>query len=622
MLAKSPRPILLPLPLVAHTDSSFAVSSTGEREKPSLYRGAEFIGKLKQADDVSEVLKKLEGEDKDAKFLAKHNEICEAIATEFRNHKIKAAGEKNALRVPPANEPLLSFRTVVPPEGINLEEAVDKAVWVNRCLNIIAENVASVPLRVMRRKGGVNGTDAGEPDFTSPPALELQRLLERPNAHQSGTDIIEAISIWMNVRQCLLWMMWEPKRSDTKFEEAKKLPDALYCLPAHRSIGMMKEGALYYWRVSSIGLAIPNWQVIRMGYYNPKEEFRGLSPLSAAFQSADTDYATELFYANKFDRGLLGTGFVSIDKENLSDDARKRYESFFKSLSGVGNAFAIGAIDAKAKFESLASDAKDMEYEHLGVALKRKIAGSMGVPMFMLGEPDAGGKISANVARRSFWQDRLLPHMRKIEDSLNLRLVPYAGDPDLYLQFDISKVEALSEDKTEFATAFYQISQGITLNVSAGVMSPEDGSDLLREKFGMEVEGVEPEDDYSEEEEVLTENSDNQDEDPDLEGTDSNETGDAESKAMAKHVKVPVIRKLKDLTMSRMRLDSSLGFEAFPVRRAVRLILIDAAARKAVVTQAVALRIAKRIQLRVAECGKDRDKVAAYFDRLEKAVAK
>jgi HK97 family phage portal protein len=515
-----------------------------------------------------------------------HKNICQKIIQGFTRGEIDAAmrashkGEE--LPSPPAREPILIRRVTVPPEGLFLEEAVDKVPWVNRCLNLKAMNIGSLPLRVMRRQK--NPEEPAENDTESTQARHLLRLLERPNAHQSGTDLIEAISIWMNTRQALVWMMWEPKRQETKPEEAKgKLPAALYCLPAHRCVGMMWEGSLLYYRVTGAGgLSIPAWQIIRIGYYNPKEEFRCLSPLSASFQCADTDYAMDLYNSNIFENGLKTSGILSF-KQEVSDEKLQKYQDLVQQSSGVGNAHTVLVFGQEAIFETTAAGTKDMDYKGLAEANKNKITGSFGVPRAMLGDMEGARSLaSATVARKSFWQDSLIPDSRRIIDKLNVHLVPFAGDEDIYLEPDLSKIEALADDRGEFATAFMNVSTALVALNQIQAVNQEDMASVLEDKFGIKVQGEEEQDPYEDDEEIMSESA-----------------------------SVLLVKQLKGLVLNRMKLDISLGLEAVPLDRVIRL------AQKYGMKKGLAQDFAANLAKNVSVFKNDADKVAAYFDGLK-----
>jgi len=374
---------------------------------------------------------------------------------------------------------------------------------------------------------------------------------------------------------------------------------------------MMSEGSLYYWRINGAAgeySTIPAWQTIRIGDYNVKEEFRGNPPLGAAFQTADTEYAAEIYHANMFERDLMVSGFVTIDAETLSSEERARYEAMFDQMSGVGNAFSIAVIGKKADYKPMTMNQKDMDYKSLSEANKKKIAGAMGVPMFMLGEPDAGGKISAIEARKSFWQDRVIPQGKKLINKLNVHLVPYFQDPDIYLELDTSNIEALAEDRTDFATAFYQASQAISQCVSSGVMTAEEGAAVLRDRFGIEAEGLGVENIYGELEEIETE--DDTEEPNEEELLDEDEEDALSGKIMAVAGRVPAIREAKNVVVLWLRDGKK---KAFPAKN-----VFDALTRNGIKSSAAGA-LTERFRAKASEFKAPED-AANYFDALEKQV--
>jgi HK97 family phage portal protein len=593
------RIVPVPAPRKAEDASTAMVTSAGGRKEPALYRGANRIKALDVSPEIKKDLEYLETKE----GIAEHNEVATRIIREVgvrfslvnylqqKDNDPAAATQggnpsKKTLPAPPTKEPILIIRSTVPPEGLFLEEAVDKNTWVNRCLNLKAQNLASVPLRVMRRVGGRNAQGEAEPDDQTDVARNILRIIERPNAHQSGTDLIEAISFWMNVRQALVWMAWgDDKPEQAKPAQAKQgPPSALYCVPAHRAIGMMQGGSLLYYRITaSAGLAIPAWQIIRIGFYNPKEELRGLSPLSAGFQVADTDYATELWNQNFFEQGGKFSGLLAI-KGEVSSEQRQRYKTMMEQWTGLGNAHGMFVIDADATFTPMASTVKDADFKNLSALTKDKLCSMFGVPRFMLGDPERSNKSSADVARRSFWQDTMVPEQGKIVDKLNVHLVPTFRDEDVFLEPDWSKVQALAEDRADFSTAFAAVCNGLQFlsQVNGGTtLDQDDIAKLLEDKFGIQVQGQTEDDPYVDDEEIMAES----------------------------YLSIILLKRLKNATLRSFDLGASKE-EAVPAEKVVR------AALKCGMKEKQAEEFAEALGKNVRALGRDRNKVAKYFDVL------
>lgn len=572
-----------------------------ERGKPALYEGRDYWNKqhpLSKSADIEEEVKETLEYLKTEQGEQEHKETCTRILAGLTQRARRSAKQtsEEPFAPPPAQEPIIVRRTTVPPEGLFLEEATDKVGFIYRANMLKALNIASVPLRVMRRPGGAGGNEQAEPDTESVAARHLLRLIARPNSHMSGTDLIEAISVWMNTRQALVWMYFEKGEQTTPQEAQGKVPVALYIIPSNRAIGMLSGGSLLYYRLTgSQGISVPAWQVIRVGFYNVKEELRCLSPLSATFQTADTSYSIELWNSQFFENGARPSAMISF-KGEISDEKAARIKERIQALSGLGNAHGIMWQDDDAKVQPLTTSQKDMDFKALTESNKNIIATAQGIPLSMFGEMEHGGKVSSQVMRTSFWQDTLQPEARKIEDKLNVHLVPFFAamykDQDIFVEFDWSRVEALADDRTEFATAFSNTANGIAqlMNPAVNVMTGEDAADLLKQRFDVEVEGELPDDPYEDEEEIMAEGLNN-----------------------------PLVRGMKSTTFA------WLGFsDDFRSRKSLKAMLINYLLRAKMVrrpTAEVAERLAETVCVAVKKYDGDKAKLADYFISLDKKVA-
>ena len=248
-------------------------------------------------------------------------------------------------------------------------------------------------------------------------------------------------------------------------------------------------------------------------------------------------------------------------------------------------------MDDDASFTSMVTNAKDMDFKNLSQLVKEKQSSAFGVPLFMLGDPEHANKASSEVFRRSFWQDTLLPIMRKVTDKLNVHFTPTFGDDMIYLEFDLTKVEALADDRAEFAMSFFQVSQGLAQLNSIGPLAEGDMEDLLKDKFGIEVQGTYPDDPYEDEEEIMEEGARN-----------------------------PFVRQLKNLVLNYLNLspekrrNKSLKFMVLSYLQSPKRSRRPSAEQSEKLTD----KIAKQVEA----LNFDPKQVAAYFDTLEKTARK
>jgi phage portal protein BeeE len=118
-----------------------------------------------------------------------------------------------------------------------------------------------------------------------------------------------------------------------------------------------------------------------------------------------------------------------------------------KRFSGSPNAGAPMVLTEGTKWVPYATPPKEMDWHGMRRMSNLKIASTLGVPGELIG--DAENKTFANYseARKSFYQETVLPDMDEERDDLNNFLVPQFGD-GLFLDYDRDQIEALQEDQT------------------------------------------------------------------------------------------------------------------------------------------------------------------------------
>lgn len=401
----------------------------------------------------------------------------------------KASGLAYSKKAAGDGEPLIQrVSPTIHPDTLSYEDAYERNVWLYRAILAIATNVGQVPIKIQRSK------DNGQTfeDETSDTAHKIISLIQRPNSETRGSELLEQIAICKNLRQALVWMSWGkpidgPREAPLIGQKAKAAPPLnLYVLPAHRTVAKTVDNKLVAWEIRETQTTIPACQVLRFAHFNPKNRYKGLPPSNPAYQSADTDYALEIHHANFFENGAKLSGLISLDG-SVSDEKKQRIQAAIDQVTGVGNSHTFLTLDNNAKFSSFMAEMKDMDFKNLSEKQRDKIAAAVGVGRFIFGDPIDANKATAKEVRKLFWMDIILPLLRDIEDGLTIGLIQPYYDAQLYLKFDISKIDALSESRDDFATAFFQLAQGLALMVG-NALTAQEARDILREQFGLNID--------------------------------------------------------------------------------------------------------------------------------------
>ena len=245
---------------------------------------------------------------------------------------------------------------------------------VYSALKIRQEAVARVPLRVTRVDRGGERKAVG-------PSHPAQSLLDFPNPFWTRGDLWRATETYLG-----LWgsAFWGLERDDLgRVVELWPLrSDRMRVVPDPRSY---VKGFVYVGRGRQLISYLPE-DVVWMRYFNPLDEYAGLSPMAPTRLSADVGMealrASHSSLVNDSSPGLLiETGETPTDDE--VSEFYARWESRFKGPSKVRRP---ALLSAGMKATGLGFSPREMEYmQSLRWSLE-DVGRAFGVPKPMLGD--------------------------------------------------------------------------------------------------------------------------------------------------------------------------------------------------------------------------------------------
>lgn len=300
---------------------------------------------------------------------------------------------------------------------------------------------------------------SGEPVGADHP---LQRLLDSPNAFWSRSDLWRATETYLSLWGSAFWGL-ERDENGGIVEIWPLRPDKMRVIPdAQRYI----KGFVY---LGAGGTPVPylSDDVVWMRYFNPLDEYEGLSPIAPLRQSADM--GMDALRAN---RKLLqndSTPGLIIEMEGFPTDAEvsdfyARWESRFR---GVDKTRRPALLSPGMKASNLGFSPRDMEYvESLRWSLE-DVTRVFGVPKVMIGDLENTTFSNFSTARRLFWEDTIAAQLAFYREALQQYLLPHFGDDSLTVEFDLSGVEALKESEENKA-------KRRSIYVKAGIMTVDE----------------------------------------------------------------------------------------------------------------------------------------------------
>ena len=267
-----------------------------------------------------------------------------------------------------------------------------------------------------------------------------QQLLERVNPWCTQGDLWRATETNLN-----LWgsSFWALERDETgRWEIWPLRPDRVSVLPDRRKY---IRGFIYMGRNGPVAYTADEMLWIR--YFNPLEEFAGLSPVAPVRMAVDMGKDGLRFNRN-FLRNSAQPDFVLLTNESMSDsEIEEFYNRWEARYKGPGNARRPAVASFVRDIKTLGLSQRDMDFiQGLRWSLE-EVSRTYGVPKPLLSDLERATFSNINAAERLFWRNTMLPEMQFLEEQLNRMLLPRLGYPDLVVQFDLSAIEVLREDE-------------------------------------------------------------------------------------------------------------------------------------------------------------------------------
>jgi len=310
------------------------------------------------------------------------------------------------------------------------------AAWVYSCVYRIATQAASVPLKLYKKKKKDGQITMDE--ITDHPLLTL---LETVNPFMSGCDLKEATLTYEELSGNAYWLL-------DMFIGGK--PTEIYPLNPHKVkiVPSAKEYVAGY--KYSIGggqaIDIEKEAILHFKYFNPADEYYGLSPLSAGRLAVDTQTSSDTYNRNFFINSAEPRGALVAAGE-LTEPQRNRIIAGWQAMHrGVANAHKTALFEGEVKWEPIGINQKDMEFISTKKMTREDIMAVFGVPPSLVGVFEYANYANTREQQKIFWLNTMMPKLTKVEAVINSFLVqPY--DPNLVCKFDYSGIEALQEDQ-------------------------------------------------------------------------------------------------------------------------------------------------------------------------------
>ena len=193
--------------------------------------------------------------------------------------------------------------------------------------------------------------------------------------------------------------------------------------------------------------------IVWIHYFNPLDEFSGLSPIAPLRLSADMGLdalrANRNSVANESTPGV----FIETGDTPTDDEVREFYERWELRFRGPANVRRPVLLSGGMKAGNLGFSPKDMEYLQTMRWSLEDVARVYGVPKPMMGDLERSTFSNFETSRRVFWEDTMVPQLVFYQEALGQMLLPNLGfdTSGTFVEFDVSVIEALQESENDKA---------------------------------------------------------------------------------------------------------------------------------------------------------------------------
>jgi len=342
-----------------------------------------------------------------------------------------------------------------------------------RCIDMIAQSVASVPWSVFKQDGKNRIEVEQHP---------LMRILHRANPTEGFAAHMYSVTSFLNIAGNTYIDRLSPETGPNRGIPAElhvQRPDYIKFILDDNTkelIGyaLEKEGKiLKEWPIDPISGVC---DLLHIKKFHPINDIEGLSPIEPAAKSIDT--SNEALTWNK---SLLQNdarpGTMFIFDGALGDDQFNRLQrQLDKKMSGPDNAGRNLIVEGQMKdARPFGFSPKEMDFLEGNWDLARQITTTFGVPSMLVGIPGESTYNNFKEAREYFWDTTIFFYLQLFRDEYNNWFFP--DDDKTFIDYILDDVPALAPRRQE---KWDMVEKSTTMTINE-----------KREELGMEKVGPE-----------------------------------------------------------------------------------------------------------------------------------
>jgi HK97 family phage portal protein len=313
-----------------------------------------------------------------------------------------------------------------------IEEGYRAHDVVYSCVRRLSTDAASVPWRMMTMTA--DGPQPAENHRGS-------KLIAHPNPRFSWQDMIELLTIDLNLGGEGYWLHLVAGQSD---EVWRLRPDRVAPRPGEQTV---ISG--YDYKVGERTFSLKPEEVVRFAFFDPGDDYHGLSPLRALARVVDTDNEGIDWNKASLQNRATPAGALIAKSAPTGDQMEDLRDYLSRRAEGPANARKPLVLWGDLTWQQFGLSPQDMDFIEGSKLNARRICNGFGVPPIIAGVVDSTFD-NYRLGRRTMWEDTIIPFLSDQRGALNLQLAPLLGG-DATFDFDLSQTPAVREAQRERA---------------------------------------------------------------------------------------------------------------------------------------------------------------------------
>lgn len=331
--------------------------------------------------------------------------------------------------------------------------------WVYRCIDYLGKSMSTITWYAEQRQ-----RDGSWIRLADHPAA---RILERPNEHQSGTDMMKRFTMHAYLSGNGLLVKGRVGKELRELYTVE--PDLIYPVLDKknylREYQMMRSGAFRvvgYRGTPSLtnGLPIPVSEVVHLMFTDPERPWWGFSPIQAAIKLIRADAAAIDWQSKSFANRAVPEGIFTVQHAQISEEQYQEIKAAMRDKLPREPYILAGGTT----WQQMSQTAAEMDFINTRKMTREEICAIFGVPPILIGIYEKANYSNIETARKIFWNDTMMPLLDDIQGVLNHKVAPEFEDNIRYT-YDLTHVDVLQANldaMSVVAKRFFEI--GIPLN--------------------------------------------------------------------------------------------------------------------------------------------------------------